>query len=148
MKIHVILFSILFSINSVSLANEKKISIKLNPSGNTPLSAVLILPQTNTTPITIIVQGKERTHSIGTVYFSNYGTEIPIHGLYENYTNKVVVRQKDSSKIYKIVTAKLDLKNPNKSNEQMKITTRITKNILPRDSLFDYDFLAFPMEMK
>ena len=139
MKIRIILCGILFSVYSISFANEKKSSIKLNPLGVTPLSAVLILPKTNTTPITIIVQGKEKEHTIGTVYPANYGTKLPIHGLYENHTNRVVIRQKKSSKTYKIVTAKLNLKNSNQSNEEMSIIARVTKNLLPPDSLFDYD---------
>ena len=139
MKIRVILFSILFSVCSFTFANEKKSSIKLNPLGGTPLSAVLILPKTNKVPITIIVQGKEKKHSIGTVYPANYGTQFPIHGLYENYTNRVVIRQKDSSRTYKIVTAKLNLKNSNQSNKAMPINTKVTKNLLPPDSLFDYN---------
>ena len=139
MKIRIILFSILFSVYSGTFAEEKKSSIKLNPLGHTPLSAVLILPKTNNVPITIIVQGKEKEHSIGTVYPANYGTELPIHGLYEGYTNRVVIRQEDSFRKYKIVTAKLNLKNSNQSNAMMPVETKVLRNLLPPDSVFDYD---------
>ena len=140
MKIRIILFSILFSIYSVTFANENtQVSIKLNPLGYTPLSAVLILTEINVAPITVLVQGKEEQHSIGTVYPVNYGTEIPIHGLYENYTNRVVVIQNNISQVHQIVTAKLDIKNPKKSNTQIPIKTQVKKNILPSNSTFDYD---------
>ena len=146
MKIRIITFSILFSIYSFTFANEKKSSIKLNPLGFTPLSAVLILPKTNNVSITVIVQGKDKDHSIGTVYPANYGTELPIHGLYEDYTNRVVIRQKKTSKKYKIITAKLDVRNESRSNEEMPIVPRVAKNILPLDSVFDYDlyFTSLP----
>ena len=131
MKIRIILFSVLFFIYSSTFAEEKKSSIKLNPSGYTPLSAVLILPKINNVPITVIVQGKEKKHSIGTVYPANYGTHLPIHGLYENHTNRVVIRQKKTSKTYKIVTAKLEVKDSLESNRPMYFKSTVRKNILP-----------------
>ena len=142
MKIRIILFSVLFFIYSGTFAEKKKSSessIKLNPLGHTPLSAVLILPKTNNVPITVIVQGKEKIHSIGTVYPANYGTHLPIHGLYENHTNRVVIRQKKTSKTYKIVTAKLEVKDSLESNKPMYFKSAVRKNVLPPDSLFDYD---------
>ena len=147
MKFFLILFYIFFTINFNTMANEQnRFSIILNPLGYTPLSAIIVLEKTNTIPITIIVQGKVSRDSIATTYPVNYGTQIPIHGLYQDYTNKIIIRYNNSSQTHEIITAKIDIRNFKNTNTKMTIKSIVNKNILPPDSMFDYNlyFSSFP----
>ncbi len=65
-------------------------SIELNPSGTTPLSALITSDSPMQDDITVIVQGKSPEDSIGSVH-SGSSSEIPVHGLYMGYTNTITL---------------------------------------------------------
>ncbi len=87
--------------------------IKLNPYGRTPLSALLKFPTDEETKISIRIKGKGETPDI-VHEFDGYRTEheIPIHGLFPNYKNKVVIRAKNKKGVSKKSEVEIVTGNP------------------------------------
>ncbi len=136
----------------VSVSYAQNITIKLNPNGITPLSAVAMLSHTNREDVTIIVKGKEEAESIAVVYPAGYGTQLPIHGLYENHNNTIIISY-NGNRSYNIVTEKVDFKTkplPTKSGERedrsFSVETTLNVDKLPPSNIFNQDlfFTSFP----
>ncbi len=141
---------LIFLLIDVSYAQD--IKIVLNPNNITPLSAVARLSHTNREDVTIVVKGKDESDSIGVVYPAGYGTEFPIHGLYENYNNSVVVSY-NGDKHFNVVTKKNEYMTkplPNSEGKRedrvINMTTKVNVDKLPKDDMFNYDlyFTSFP----
>ena len=118
-----------------------------NPSGYTPLSAIFQLSSPNPEEITIVVQGKSKEDSIGVLYPAMYGQEFPIHGLYEDYTNTVTIKEGAQKKrLFKIVTPKASYQIKSKNNTSMTIKTSVPTDNLPPSSVFNQDlyFTSLP----
>ena len=65
--------------------------IKINPLGYTPLSALYSRDSVNTAPVTVTVKGQYGEADLVHTYPAGYGTEFPIHGMYANIENTIIV---------------------------------------------------------
>ena len=83
-------------------------ALKVNPYGDTPLSAVYKLDKINTEPITVRVLGKTEDMDIAHTYPANYGTELAIHGMYPNYNNTIIIESREINIKTNIMTRPLD----------------------------------------
>lgn len=61
------------------------------PSEVTPLSTILTLGSVNKGTIEVLVKGKTPEMDIAHVYPAGYGTKFPIHGMYADYNNTIVI---------------------------------------------------------
>lgn len=148
-----ILITLLICINSV-FAQQDEINIVLDPNDLTPLSAIAELPDVNTEPIMIVVVGKTKETSIGVVYPAGFGDELPIHGLYEDYTNKVIIKVGNKpNRRFAIITKKQEfttkpMPTEDGPREDRPFTVSNTVNIdtLPPSQIFNNDlyFTSFP----
>ncbi len=86
------------------------------------------------------------------VYPAGYGKELPIHGLYEDYDNTVIISY-NGDKEFDITTEKIDFKTkplPNQDGERVdrsfKIDTVLKTDKLPPSNIFNQDlyFTSFP----
>lgn len=121
-----------------------------NSIGSTPLSAIYRLSQTNQVSIHLLVKGKDPSMDLSVSFPVGYGTEFPVHGLYPNYTNIVIIKQdNDISQCYRLVTKKLDIppamKTGNDAVDKMiegkvEINTDILVNKLSPTDPFNQDF--------
>lgn len=65
------------------------------PSEATPLSTVLTIGSVNRGSIEILVKGKTPEMDIAHIYPAGYGTKFPIHGMYADYDNTIVIKGVD-----------------------------------------------------
>ena len=75
------------STGSVGKAGE----ITVNPLGLTPLSAVYTRDSVNTADVTVTVKGIDEEPDIIYTYPAGYGTEFPIHGMFPETQNTIIV---------------------------------------------------------
>lgn len=114
----------------------------LNPNKTTPLSAVYRLDNVYTEEIDVIIKGKNPAMDIEHTFPPNYGLDIPIHGLYPDFRNTVIIKFGDISFTNYIVTSKIDFNNavitldntskPSSKNQDFYFVNHILKN-LPED---------------
>ncbi|MGL4677024.1 MAG: aryl-sulfate sulfotransferase [Brevinema sp.] len=143
----------LFSL-SVLFAQAPDITLKVNPNKLTPLSALVYFSKTNTESVTIIVQGKDKLSSIGVVYPPNYGMQFPIHGLYMDYTNTILIRYGSASvKPFRVVTPKISFttkplptESGDRADRPFTISTEVKTDLLEPTRIFNQDlyFSTFP----
>ncbi len=65
--------------------------INIDPLQYTPLSAVYIRDSVNTADVTVTVKGQHGEEDLVHTYPAGYGTEFPIHGMYQNIENTITV---------------------------------------------------------
>ena len=65
--------------------------ITINPRKFTPLSAVYTTASINAVPITVIVKGQHGEEDLIYTYPAGYGRDFPIHGMYQNIENTIIV---------------------------------------------------------
>lgn len=65
--------------------------ITINPRKFTPLSAVYTRDSVNTSPVKVTVKGQHGEEDLVHTYPAGYGTEFPIHGMYQNINNTIIV---------------------------------------------------------
>lgn len=82
-----------------------------NPNQSTPLSGVFSLSNSFPQAITITVQGKTPEMDVSHTFPAQYGKNLPIHGLYPNYTNTIIIRTKKDILTNTVVTAPIRYKN-------------------------------------
>ncbi|MGL5255267.1 MAG: aryl-sulfate sulfotransferase [Brevinema sp.] len=115
----------------LSAQELKQGSIKMDPTGTTPLSGVFVLPETNTQALTVRVKGKNEVLDIAHTYPEGYGTEFPIHGLYPNHSNIIQVQQGDTTRSFRVVTQAL--------HERLNIKTKVFIDQLDPPDSFNQD---------
>lgn len=78
-----------------------------SPKQKTPLSTVLNLGHVNKGSIEVLVKGKTPEMDIAYIYPVNYGTMFPIHGMYADFTNTIIITGIDDDiNITKTITTK------------------------------------------
>lgn len=65
--------------------------ITINPRKFTPLSAVYTRDSVNTSTVKVTVKGQHGEEDLVHTYPAGYGTEFPIHGMYQNINNTIIV---------------------------------------------------------
>lgn len=102
-----------------------------DPYKSAPLSFEYRLPETNNKPLTVRVLGKTKDAMIAHTYPAGYGTKLPVHGLYPDWTNTVIIEQEGKKRMFKIPLPPLP--------EDFKVRARINVDRLPRDNPFNRD---------
>ncbi|MDO5391528.1 MAG: aryl-sulfate sulfotransferase [Eubacteriales bacterium] len=104
----------------------------LDPYGNSPLTAVVVFTTEEKTSGTITVKGKNEKDDITGTFRTGYSHLIPVYGLYNGETTKVVLTLEDGrSKELEITTEKQEV-NFGEITAQMK-----------DESAYDYSKLTF-----
>ena len=119
----------------------------MNPNKTTPLSAVYKLTQTNSVDIEVTIKGKTPEMDIKHIFLTGTIKDIPIHGLYPNRTNTVILKMADKeitnyliTETVKINAGKVSvdlLPTPDPANQDFYFVNHIRYN-LPED---DRNFL-------
>ena len=65
--------------------------ITIDPTQTTPLSALYTKDSVNTAPVTVTVKGQYGEEDLVHTYPAGYGTEFPIHGMYPEIENTIIV---------------------------------------------------------
>lgn len=97
----------------------------------TPLSAVFLLDETNTKPITVRVKGKTEAMDIAHTYPSGYGKEFPIYGFYPDYINTVSVEQSGEKRTFRVITKSF--------SDKLNIQTQVFVDNLETPDPFNQD---------
>lgn len=114
----------------------------MNPNKTTPLSAVYQLTQTNSVDIEVTIKGKTPEMDIKHTFLAGTIKDIPIHGLYPNMTNTVILRMSDKEITNYLITEKVEFKvgkvsvdllpTPDPQNQDLYFVNHIRYN-LPED---------------
>ena len=142
-KYLVIFFLSVFIIKNESFTD----TMVMNPNKTTPLSAVYKLVQTNSADIAVTIKGKTPEMDIKHTFLAGTIKDIPIHGLYPNWTNTVILRVSNKEITNYLITKAMELKTgkvsvdllptPDPENQDLYFVNHIRYN-LPED---DRNFL-------
>ena len=119
----------------------------MNPNKTTPLSAVYKLTKTNSVDIEVTIKGKTPEMDIKHIFLTGTIKDIPIHGLYPDMTNTVILKMADKEITNFLITEKVEFKKgkvsvdllptPDPANQDLYFVNHIRYN-LPED---DRNFL-------
>jgi len=116
----------LYSCTDYSISEGQVI---LNPNKTTPLSGIYRLNEVSPEKIEITIKGKTEDMDIEHTFPANYGLDIPIHGLYPDFTNTVIIKSGKSTFTNYIVTPKIDFDS-----------VKVTVDNLPKSDSKNQDF--------
>ncbi len=141
-------YLIIFLLNFFMIKNDGFTdTIVMNPNKTTPLSAVYMLAQTNSVDIEVTIKGKTSEMDIKHTFLAGTIKDIPIHGLYPNRTNTVILKISNKEITNYLITKAIEfdkgkvsvdlLPTPDPKNQDLYFANHIRYN-LPED---DRNFL-------
>ena len=106
-------------------------NVILNPYGNSPLSALVVLQTKDLTTSSITIKGKDGADDLKHTFTPTKVHILPIYGLYPGYDNKVIIEASGISKEITITTSALpdnfskvtDLSNKDFETDEFYFTT-------------------------
>ncbi|MGL4394243.1 MAG: aryl-sulfate sulfotransferase [Brevinema sp.] len=146
---------ILFVNSTFASPSLKDGQIVINPTGTTPLSAIFKLSKNFHKPITVFVKGKTREMTISHTFPAFYGKTLPIHGLYPNQVNTIIIKTPDEDqRVFTVKVPPVSIISKGapiagiepEAGTPIKINTQIFGDELPAPDMRNQDlfFISLP----